>query len=168
MKTKFSLGLVLVLCLALCSAFTLHKFYVSITEIEFNNDTKKMEVSIKLIGHDLEKALTASAVPDLRLGTENEHKLANEYLHKYISKKFSVENNGRAINFHFVGKEVSKDDFIYCYLKSDPITAIHSLTFNNSLLTEVFKDQANILYYKNGTDKYDYRFTQQKTSIKKQ
>jgi hypothetical protein len=168
MKRGFKYSFALILCLTLCSAFTLHKFYVSITEVEYNNDSKCMEVSIKLIGHDLEKALKISGVPDLRLGTPQEHKQANAYLLKYVNKKFSVLNNNTAIKFNFIGKNVTNDDFVYCYLKSDPITAIHSLTFKNSLLTEVFEDQANILYYKNGSEKLDYRFNKQKTSIKKQ
>lgn len=168
MKRRFNYGFALFFCITLCSAFTLHKFYVSITEVEFNSDSKRMEVSIKLIGHDLEKALKIAGIPNLNLGTANEHSKANSYLLKYINKKFSVLNNNKAVKFTFVGKEVTQDDFVYCYLKSEPITAIHSLTFNNSLLTEVFDDQANILYYKNGSEKKDYRFTKQKTSIKEQ
>lgn len=154
--------------LSVSAAFTAHKFYVSITEVEYNSDDKRMEVSIKFIGHDLEKALKNAGVPELYLGTDKESAKANTYLHQYISKKFSIQNNTTPIEFTFVGKEVTNDDFIYCYLKSAPLPSIHSLTFNNSFLTELFDDQANILYYKNGSEKFDFRFTKQKTSIKKQ
>jgi hypothetical protein len=168
MKRRMQFWILTIVCLTVLSSFTMHKFYVSITEIEYNQEAKSMEVSIKFIGHDLEHALSVAGVPDLQLGTDKEHKSTDDYLFKYISKHFSVLNDSSPIEFSFTGKEVGDDDFVYCYLKSETINSVQTLTFNNSLLVEVFEGQANIMYYKNGTEKYDYRFNKQKTSIKKQ
>ena len=55
----------------------MHKYYVSITEAEYNVESKTFEISIKFIGHDLEATLTNAGVPELFLGTDKEHEKAD-------------------------------------------------------------------------------------------
>jgi hypothetical protein len=165
---KRSIGLIIgmVLCFTLFSGHTLHKYYVSVTEMEYNTESEDFEVSIKFIGHDLEHALKQAGVPELYLGTDKEHKEANDFLFKYISKHFSVVNDSIRVQFSFVGKEVGNDDFIFCYLKSKAVNEVSALTISNSLLVELFDKQTNILYYKKGSEKHNHRFTKLNTSIK--
>ena len=50
----------------------MHKYYVSITEAEYNAESKTFEISVKFIGHDLERAISNVGAPELYLGTEKE------------------------------------------------------------------------------------------------
>jgi len=152
----FFLGFVFVLM-----AFTWHKYYVSITEINYNKSDKKLEISIKLIGHDLEHILTYNGVPNLYLGTENEDKKANTYILDYIKKEFSITIDDKKINYTFIGKEVNNDDFIYCYLETDTITNFKKIFLKNSLLTEKFPAQENIVYLNIGEQKFYDRLNAQ-------
>lgn len=131
----------------------MHKYYVSITEADYNTTSKKFEVSIKFIGHDLEHALEKAGVPNLYLGTEKEHKKANIYLKKYIDKTFEFFVNDKKLNFTFIGKEINNDDFIYCFIESEKIEKIEKITLKNSLLTETFKSQENRVYLTINEDK---------------
>lgn len=152
-----------VLTLSLLS-FAMHKYYVSITEAEYNLESKSFEISIKFIGHDLEKALTSAGVPNLYLGTNKEVKNANEYLKRYIDKKFEMVVDGEKLEYKFIGKEINNDDFVYCYIQSNQVEEPQKVAIKNSLLTEVFSEQTNTIYLKSGSKKVSYYLTKDKVS----
>ncbi|MGB0882057.1 MAG: DUF6702 family protein [Vicingaceae bacterium] len=157
-KVLFSLSVLLLL------SFSIHKYYVSITEAEYNATTEKFEMSIKFIGHDLEKALDNSGAPNLFLGTEKELEKANHYLESYVNQRFHMVVDGKSLNYKIIGKEVNNDDFIYCYLESDEVSNPNSITIKNTLLTEIFNEQANTVYLKVGNQKFNYSLNKSKVS----
>ena len=145
-------------------SFSLHKYYVSITEAEYNANTQKFELSIKFIGHDLEKALEEAGAPELYLGMEKENPKANEYLKKYLEKRFQMVIKGKTLDFTFVGKEINNDDFIYCFIQSEKVVNPSKITINNTLLTKVFKEQKNTVYLTKGGKKHTLNFDSGKVS----
>ncbi len=142
----------------------MHKYYVSITEAEYNAESKIFEISIKFIGHDLEKALSVAGAPDLFLGTPKEIEKADYYLKQYIDKRFHMVVDGKSLAYKFVGKEINNDDFIYCFIQSNVIETPKKVTIKNTLLTEVFNDQANTVYLKVGDQKINYSLNKGKVS----
>jgi len=145
-------------------SFAMHKYYVSIAEAEYNIENKSFEISIKFIGHDLEKVLLNSGAPDLYLGTPQEIENADEYLMKYINQRFHMIVDGESLNYKFVGKEVNNDDFIYCFIQSNEIDSPKKITIKNTLLTEVFDEQANSVYLKVGNKKINYSLNKNRVS----
>jgi len=143
-------------------SFAFHKYYVSITEVELNEQTETLEISIKFIGHDLELVMENAGMPNLFLGTSKENPEANAYILKYIQKHFEIRIDEKAVPFHFIGKEINNDDFIYCYLESEKVNSPNKIAFTNTLLTEKFSQQANILYLKVGDKKLNYTFNKGK------
>jgi len=145
-------------------SFAMHKYYVSITEAAYNTESESFELSIKSIGHDLEKALTNAGAPELYLGTPKEIEKADEYLMKYINQRFHMIVDGERLNYTFVGKEVNNDDFIYCFIESSKVDSPKKITIKNTLLTEVFSEQANTVYLKVGGQKINYSLNKGKVS----
>lgn len=129
-------------------SFSYHEFFVSITEGEYKETENTFQFTIKFIGHDLEKALEMSGTPELNLGTKQELTNANEYLLKYINNHFSINCNDKNVQLKMIGKEVGNDDFIFCYLESEKVENIQNIEIKNTLLTEVFSAQENILNLK--------------------
>jgi len=142
----------------------MHKYYVSITEAAYNIKSQTFEVSIKFIGHDLEKTLSESGVPPLYLGIEKENPKADEYLEKYIEKKIHFVVDNKRLTFKFIGKEINNDDFIYCFLESEKIENPTKITIKNSLLTEIFSEQRNTVYVTVGDNKITYSLDKNKVS----
>ncbi len=145
-------------------SFTMHKYYISITEIDYNAKSKTFEISIKFIGHDLEKALTNAGAPNLYLGTEKEVRNANAYLKRYIERKFKMVVDDKQLEHEFIGKEINNDDFIYCFLQSNKVEDPKEITIKSTLLTELFSRQANTIYLKSGDQKVSYYLTKDKVS----
>lgn len=152
-----------VLTLTLLS-FAMHKYYVSITEAEYNVSSKTFEISVKFIGHDLEAALTNAGAPKLYLGTEKEHNKADFYLSQYINQRFHMVTDGLSLNFKFIGKEINNDDFIYCFLESNKVELPKKVTIKNTLLTEIFNGQANTVYLTVKDKKLNYQLNKSKVS----
>lgn len=142
----------------------MHKYYVSITEADYNTKSKTFEVSIKFIGHDLEKVLANAGAPQLYLGTPKEVDKADEYIMKYINQRFHMVVDGQSLNYKFVGKEINNDDFIYCYIESSKVESPKKITIKNTLLTEIFSEQANTVYLKVGNQQLNYLLNKGKVS----
>jgi len=159
MAKRILFQLMLVGAAMLLTGTSLHKYYVTITELEYDVDKKQYELSIRFIGHDLEHALEKANVPQLDLGTEDEHEKADEYLMKYIEKHFSLSDSVTILDLEFVGKEVKNDDLILIYVKSSETPPIEKLKIYNSLLTEVFDKQINYLHFSKESGNLSYRFT---------
>lgn len=152
-----------ILAISLLS-FAMHKYYVSITEAEYNVDSKTFEIGVKFIGHDLEEALSAVGAPRLYLGTEKEHEKADYYLSQYINQRFHMVADGVSLNYSFVGKEINKDDFIYCFFESNQLESPKKVTIKNTLLTEIFSGQANTVYLTVGDQKKNYQLNKSNVS----
>ena len=150
-----------VILIALIS-FSWHKYYVSITEAEYSAKSKTFQISLKFIGHDLEHSLEKEGAPELYLGTTKEKKNANAYLSRYINAKFKLIADGQELPFKFIGKEINNDDFIYCYIESKKMEIPKKLEIENSLLTDLFPEQSNIMYLKIGDKKYTFNFNRSK------
>ena len=89
-----------------------------------------------------------SGIPELNLGSKQELADANEYILKYINNHFSINCNDKNLILKMIGKEVGNDDFISCYFESEKVENIQNIEIKNTLLTEVFSAQENILHLK--------------------
>jgi len=134
------------LCLVLqgSSGGMFHEFYVSLTEVRFNSDRNKLEVSMRIFPDDLDRVLLELYGLATHLGTELEPPEADSLLSLYINENFSIRCDTIPVNLVYLGKE-PEADAIWSYLESDQIPVPGSFEVTNSILTEVFPDQVNIV-----------------------
>lgn len=144
LKSKtICLGLIL-LSLFISGAWLMHKFYVSLSEVRYNTETERFEVSIRIFPDDLDRALLARSGITTQVATELEHKSADSLLMVYLLEDFSIEVNGALLELNYLGKE-AESDAIWCYLESSRVAAPETITVRNIILTEYFMDQVNII-----------------------
>jgi len=130
----------------------LHSYYVSITQIEYNQYTQSVEISCKIFTDDLEAALEKATGEKMHLGTERENPNAGQYVRQYLKDHLLFELNGKAVQYNFVGKEIS-GDATWCYLEISGVRELKSLKVSSQLLTEVFETQTNIVHITTGKNK---------------
>lgn len=147
-KRKALFGLTL-LALVICSAWLMHKFYVSLTEIRYNDQTQRFEVSMRIFPDDLDRALLQMHGIQSQLATRLEHELADSLLMVYLLEDFSIMVDGTMVGLSYLGKE-PESDAIWCYLESSPVQEPDSITVRNVVLTEFFPDQVNIIQVYHG------------------
>lgn len=147
-KQIFTIGLIL-LALLISSGTLMHKFYVSLSEIRYNDSTERFEVSIRIFPDDLDLALLERTGIHTSLATELEHEKADSLLMVYLLEDFKLQVNGEELELNYLGKE-PESDAIWCYLESSQVAAPETVTIVNAILTEFFPDQVNIIQLYHG------------------
>ena len=129
------------------AASAVHDFHVSISKIYLNPESKKLEVMIKLFTDDLSTTLDSFSGKKMNLGTQEEPSSANDELMRYVESGFGIKVNEKQIVLNYLGKE-KEDDATWVYLESEKVGRIKSITVTNTLLIEMFDDQANLINLK--------------------
>lgn len=120
-----------------------HKFYVSLTEITFNDENNRLEISSKVFYDDLQNAILVEdgyKIDD----PLTEHK---QQIEQYLSRHFSVKVNGVNIPLKMIGVE-TEIDAVWCYLESEPLAnSIEELEVFNNVFVDLFPTQSNIINF---------------------
>lgn len=148
-----------VLFVLLTSFGALHKFYVSVTQIDFNEKKSRVEISTRIFIDDLEKALEKKHNQKFNLATKIEAKNAKELTEKYLLQKLSIKINGQEQSLVFLGSEY-EDDVLICYLKIDNSKKITTFEVFNNVLTETYTEQQNIVHTNINNTKRSFLLTQ--------
>ena len=127
-----------------------HPFYVSICQVDFNEQNQSLEISVKIFVDDLIEGLSEEGHSKLYIGEANEDAHADEYIYDYLNKSFRFKVNDVDTEPTFVGKEMEKD-VVWSYMEINNIAQLNKIEVNCNLLTDVFSDQSNIIQVnKNG------------------
>ena len=125
-------------------AFGMHKYYISLTKIDFVEKEKSVQITMRFFIDDIEKTLEGRYKIELELATEEENKNANIYLEKYIASKFEIIIDQKVKSFNFLGKEY-ENDIVFFYLEITNIEIINQISVQNRMLFEEFPDQQNFV-----------------------
>ncbi len=147
-RKTLGIGLLL-LTMFISGAWMMHEFYVSLSELRYNAETERFEVSMRIFPDDLDRALMTRSGIHTQLATELEHKSADSLLMVYLLEKFSIEVNGKKLELNYLGKE-PESDAVWCYLESSRVAVPDTLMVRNEILTEYFLDQVNIIQVYHG------------------
>ena len=135
---------VLILFLGLLTSFTLHKYYVSVTEINYNQKTEQLEISLKLFNDDWQNALDYRLGKPVNLGSENEYQKLDSLVSAYLFDNFKIEVNEEEKKLHIIGSEI-EGEATWIYMYADEVKTINSIEIKNKLLTEMFDEQRNVV-----------------------
>jgi len=125
-------------------AFGSHKYYISLTKIDFIEEEKSVQITMRFFIDDIENTLESRYDVDLELATKEENKKADIYLEKYIASKFEIIINQDIKYFDFLGKEY-ENDVVFFYLEIKDIEAIDQISVQNRMLFEDFPEQENFI-----------------------
>lgn len=140
---------VLLLLLLMLTSSAAHKFYVSITMIEFVKEKESLQIISKIFTDDIEDALQERYDKSLRLDSDKETKKEEMFLKEYLKKKIHFNVNGKPVNYTYIGREY-EIDITKVYLEITGVSEVESLEVSNEVLMEMFEEQQNIVHFKNG------------------
>ena len=94
----------------LCSAdIFAHPFYVSITNINKNPETNRLEITIRLFLDDVERQFEQNLGSKMNLGDSLQKAGAGENLRQYIYRNFTLSAKNKPVYTNFLGFEVEED-----------------------------------------------------------
>lgn len=135
------------LAILFISAKPSHKFYVSITTIEYSQEKKSLQIITKIFIDDIENALRKRYDPTISLGTQREKSQDDAFLEKYILQKLKVKVNGKPAKLKYLGQEY-EPDMVVAYIEVTEVDNLKTITVENEVLTGMFPEQQNIVHLK--------------------
>ncbi len=126
------------------SAFKIHKFYVSIYQIEHNISKKRVEITSRIFIDDLNKVLTKHAGQKTQIGEKTATQKDTDIFASYMSEKLKISVNGKDKIIKFKSSEVLGDQLVSYFIIED-ISKIKTFTIENTALFEINAKQQNIL-----------------------
>lgn len=145
MKKKLLQFIVPLFLVVLLSSFAWHKFYVSVTQIDFVPNKKRVEITSRIFIDDLEKALEKKFKKKFYITSTKEIENSEILIQEYLKEKIKISINKKAQNIEYLAREVEGDVLIF-YTKIAISKKINTFEIYNSLLTEVYADQQNIVH----------------------
>ena len=127
-----------------------HKYYVSITNMEYKEADNKIDVSLKMTAHDFEHLLELKFNTMVNIEEVADSSEIGLFVVNYIKENFTVSSAGVLANFSYHGKEVTIRDDLYFYMSFSNIISPKTIQIKNKLLFSLFAQQQNIVHYKYG------------------
>jgi hypothetical protein len=146
---KIAKILLLLIAIPLFTSAVDHKFYASITKIEYVKERQTLQIISKIFVDDLEDVLQQRYDNTLSLNTPKETDKEETFLKEYLNKKIEIAINGKPVTFSYVGREYDID-IINVYLEISGVSEVNTLGITNEILMEMFEDQQNIIHFKSG------------------
>lgn len=143
MKLKYILVFAIIFPLCMAST-TLHKYYVSVTKVEYIKAQKSIQIISQIFIDDFEKLIRERYDESITLDAENDSEKVDEYIERYLNSKLKFTINTQDVTFNFIGKEYN-DDIMYCYLEIENVSDIKTIEIKNEVLFDIFEEQQNIV-----------------------
>jgi hypothetical protein len=124
-----------------------HKFYLSVSEVNFNEEKAAFEIIGRYFIDDMQEVLQMRYDKALSLDPEQLSPNVDFYLERYFAQKFEIRLNAQKQNLNYVGKTF-KGDQIVILLQSEAVDDLSGkpLEIENKVLMELFDEQKNLVH----------------------
>ena len=130
-------------------AFT-HPLRLSLCEIEYAEDSRKLTIHLKLFLTDVNEAIVFDPYSkELAFCQPNESANAEQLLLSYLNQFFYVKANNEMVNLKIASKKLSGEGdntALGVIFEFIPNEVINTLEIKNAVFTDLFFDQSNIVY----------------------
>jgi len=136
---------------AVLAVATAHPFKASVCEIKYNQRNHHLEISLKLFTDDLEECIEAETGTMLFLDTPREISDAGALIDNYVQERMRIRSAGGEVELEleYLGKEHDLG-VTWCYFESEAIEFPRQLYIFNSIMSEMYPTQSNIVHIQAG------------------
>ncbi len=151
------------LCLVSWSDF--HKFYLSVTQVNYSEKEHSLQMTSRIFIDDLNNLLSKRYGIASHFETKDQHPMAMKYIEEYFQKKFQLKINGEALEYQILGHKRDTDMVVFFMeAKAVYLTDTQELEVYNALLTDLFDDQQNVVHLKIKGQKKSFLLMKDKAS----
>jgi hypothetical protein len=127
------------------SSFEVHKFYVSVTQINYAQDKKSIQITNRIFIDDLNNTFGKKYKKKFHIGSTKETEEEIQLMKNYFNQNFSIKVNGKQKEIIFLDTEI-EDDVIVFYSVIRSVSKIKTLEINNTLLFDFLPEQQHIIH----------------------
>jgi len=133
-----------------------HKFYVSLSDIKYNEESNTFQLSFSIFTDDLELAFEKQTGKKIHL---DEITSANkQWVFEYVTTHFSAKADAKTLKLISIGYEL-ESDVTWVYLESVKTEIPNSIELSNTILFELYSEQKNLVKISIGKDDYSALLT---------
>ncbi len=141
-----------------------HAFHVSVFDMEWESDEKHLKITTRVFYDDLEDALKLHTEnTQYNISDESQWDSINKDIESYFLANFSIQTGRKPLQLVFLGSE-REGDVIWSYIEVENLKSFKSMTITNSILTEVFDDQENLVHVRRNRVVRSLRLTSELSS----
>jgi hypothetical protein len=121
-----------------------HPLHVTVTEINFDEKDKALEIMTRMFIDDLESTLRKNLnQPELDI-LKPTGATTDQLIKNYLEKHLAISLDGKAQKVNYLGHETDGDAFVL-YVEVSNVKKWKTIQVTNDLFTENFSDQSNII-----------------------
>ena len=140
-----------------------HKFYVSTTSIEFKSKSKSLQIISQLFTDDLQLIISEQD-ESIILDPDSDLEFIDQLIENYFKKNLVFSSEGVNIPYVFLGKEYL-NDITKCFIELNFSEVPKNVELSNELFLSLFKEQQNIVHFKNLDQRKSYLLHKNKRSV---
>jgi hypothetical protein len=126
-------------------SFFVHPMHVSVTEIEFDEKNKALEIMMRVFIDDLELSIKNKLNhPNLDLLEPKNGKTLDQMAAEYLNSNFKISLDGKTQQTVYLGHE-REDDALIFYIEVSKIKKFKIIQIQNTIITETHEDQNNLV-----------------------
>lgn len=124
-----------------------HKFYLSVTTVDYSENDRALQISSRVFIDDMDKLLQERYGLKANLATKDESSQANDFIEKYFRAKLAISVNGKEVAYHYLGKKYD-NDLMICFLEIPGVDldTLSSVAVQNEVLMDYFEEQKNVVH----------------------
>lgn len=123
-----------------------HPFYISLTDIRFNDEEKSIEIAQKIFWDDLEVALAKTFDTKVDFMKPDSPSRLEDMIKKYLLMHNQITINGKRVKLEYLGYEI-EDDAAWFYMEGKAVEKPITVEVYNSLLVREFAEQQNLINF---------------------
>ena len=124
-----------------------HPFHSSIFSLKFNDNSRSIEITIRVLANDLEKTINQINNSNIIIDNDDNIEDVDSLIFDYINKTLFLSVNQKEYDYGWIGKEF-ETDIVWLYLEIlDIDKKIKKINLENRFLLSSFKDQLNIMNF---------------------
>jgi len=122
-----------------------HPIHLSITEIEHNEKSKALQMTMRIFVDDLELSIQKqTGIEELDLLQPGNGKTTDQLVKDYLADKLKVKVDKKLVKTNYLGHEIEGPAMI-CYIEIENIKKFSSIEITNKVILETHEDQSNLV-----------------------
>lgn len=126
--------------------FYVHPIHVSVTEIEFDEKDKALEIMMRVFIDDLELSLRNSLnQPELDILDPKNRVTIDQLVGDYLKKHFKISLDNKLQKTTYLGHERESEAFIF-YIEVSNVKKWKTIAIQNDIIIATHNDQSNLVH----------------------
>ena len=141
------------------AVFSLHPLHVSVTEIEYDEKDKALEIMMRVFIDDLETTMRKTInEPELDILNPKPGITVDQLMRDYLAGHFKISLDNKPQVINYLGHEREGEAFIF-YIEVAKVKKWKTIQVQNSIITDMFDDQSNLVHVTVRGDVHSLRLT---------